>query len=202
MPSEVMERMFTLAQLAPSWCNTQPWHVIVTSGDATTRFREGLVAHIRAIGPSRPVDFDTPRDYTGVYRERRRESGRQLYDALGIAYGDREARAAQVFRNWESFGAPHIAIVTTAAEQGTYGAVDTGVYTGCLLLAAQSLGIAAVPQGAFAYAAGFIREHFEIPADQKVLLGIGFGYAAAEHPVNAYRTNRASLDESIRFVEE
>ncbi|GAA3909205.1 nitroreductase [Microbacterium invictum] len=195
-----IERMFTLAQLAPSWCNTQPWQVIVTSGAATERFRAGLTAQIRSEGPSRPTDFDTPREYTGVYRERRRESGRQLYEALDIGYDDRAARARQAFLNWELFGAPHVAIVTTATEQGTYGAVDSGLYAGYLLLAAHSLGLGTVPQGAFAYAAPFIREHFSIPPDRKVLLGVAFGYPAEDHPVNRYRTTRAALTDSVRFV--
>lgn len=200
VPAETLERLFTLAQLAPSWCNTQPWQVRVTRGEETTRFREALTAHIKEDGPSRPVDFFPPREYTGVYRERRRESGGQLYSALDIAYDDRPARARQAFRNWEFFGAPHLAIVTTAAEQGTYGAVDSGLYAGYLLLAAHSLGLAAVPQGAFAYAAPFIREYFSIPEDQKVLMGIALGYAAADDPVNSYRTSRVALSDAVQFI--
>lgn len=32
-------RMFALAQRSASWCNTQPWQIIVTRGAATERFR-------------------------------------------------------------------------------------------------------------------------------------------------------------------
>jgi hypothetical protein len=59
-------------------------------------------------------------------------------------------RARQSFENFRLFGAPHVAIITTDAEQGVYGAVDTGLYVNTFLLAATSLGIASIPQAALA----------------------------------------------------
>lgn len=202
VPTATIERILDIARRAPSWCNTQPWQVIVTSGAATEAFRAALTAHVREEGVHRRGDFETPREYTGPHRERRRSSGWQLYEALGIERDDRPARARQAFRNWELFGAPHVAIITTATELGTYGAVDTGIFTGCLLLAAQAEGLGAVPQGAFAYVAPFLRSYFDIPDSQRVLLGVSFGYPDHSHPVNAYRTQREEIATSVRFLYE
>ncbi|MFW0793500.1 nitroreductase [Gordonia sp. CPCC 205515] len=201
LPRELVERLLTTAQRSASWCNTQPWQVIVTSGDATDRLRTALGEHVRN-HPGQSFDFPAPAQYTGVYRDRRRESGWQLYEAVGVARGDREASARQAFENFRFFGAPHVALITTDAEQGTYGAVDAGLYLATFLLVARSLGIATIPQAALAGQSDFLREYFDIPEDRKVLVGISFGYADEEHPANSYRTRRAALDEVVTWVED
>ncbi|MFC9551481.1 nitroreductase [Rhodococcus sp. NPDC056960] len=197
VPRPLIERMFTLAQRSASWCNTQPWQVVVTSGAGTERFRDGLVQYAQQHGAA--FEFDPPAEYRGVYRDRRRASGWQLYQAVGVERGDRAASARQSFENFRLFGAPHVAIITTDAEQGVYGAVDSGLYLGTLLLAARSLGIATIPQAALASQSPFIREHFGIADDRKILVGISFGYADLDHPANSYRTARATLDEVVTW---
>ena len=37
-----IERLLLAAQRSPSWCNTQPWHVVVISGDETERLRDAM----------------------------------------------------------------------------------------------------------------------------------------------------------------
>jgi nitroreductase len=199
VPRKVIERMFAIAQRAASWCNTQPWQLEVTSGEGTDRFRNSLLAHVEKTGPRSEPDYPVPEGYTGVYRHRRRLSGWQLYEAVGIQRGDRDGSARQTAKNFELFGAPHVAIVTVAKEQAVYGAVDAGIYIGTLLLAAQSLGVAAIPQAALARYAPFLREYFDVDESRNVLLAISFGYADLEHPANSYRTQRAAIEEVVSF---
>ena len=201
VPREIIDRMFGTAQMAPSWCNTQPWELHVTSGRATQEFRESLLAHLEEKGPYSCPDYAMPEKYTGVRRERRREAGWQLYEAVGVARGDREASARQTSRNFELFGAPHVAIVTAPAEQAVYGAIDSGIYLGALLLAAQSLGIGAIPQAALARLAPFLHEYFSLGDDRKVVVAVSFGYPDLEHPSNAFRTARAGIDEAVTYHE-
>ncbi|MGV9711484.1 nitroreductase [Gordonia sp. NPDC003424] len=200
VPRELIERLLSTSQRSASWCNTQPWQVTVTSGEATERLRTALGEHVRT-HPEQTFDFPAPAQYTGVYRDRRRESGWQLYEAVGVARGDREASARQAFENFRFFGAPHVALITTDAEQGTYGAVDAGLYVATFLLVARSLGIATIPQAALAGRSDFFREYFQIPDDRKVLVGISFGYADEAHPANSYRTSRAPLDQVVTWVD-
>jgi nitroreductase len=197
-----IERLLQLAQRSASWSNLQPWEVIVTSGEGTERFRRALREHAQErAGAPMDSDFPRPNRYEGVYLERRRECGWRLYNAVGVARGDRAASARQAMRNFDLFGAPHAAIITTAASQGVYGALDCGVYVGNFLLAAQSLGLAAVAQAALARYGSFVRGHFSIPDDRKVLLGISFGYPDAGHPANSYRTSRADLSGVVRWAD-
>jgi len=197
VPRDEVERLLSLAQRTPSWCNSQPWQVVVTEGEGTERFRKALAEHIAANPPA--PDFEFPAAYPGVHRERRRECASQLYDSVGIAMGDREASFVQTLRNFELFDAPHVAIVTTEADLGVYGAVDCGLYVNTFLLGAQSLGLAAAAQAALASYAPFLRDYFEIPDNRRVVVGISFGYPDLDHPVNGFRTTRADLESVVTW---
>lgn len=202
VPHDTIVRLLTLAQKAPSWCNIQPWEAIVTEGPGTERFRAALTAHARKEGTNQSPDIPMPSQYTGVHLERRRESGWQLYEAVGVVRGDREASARQAFKNFELFGAPHAAIITIDATQGAYAVLDTGVYVANFLLAAQSLGLGAIPQAALATYSPFIRDYFAVPQDRAVLLGISFGYPDPDDLANSYRTRRAPLEQVIHWVND
>ncbi|WP_054813337.1 nitroreductase [Nocardia arizonensis] len=192
VPRTTIESLLRLAQRTPSWCNTQPWQVAVTEGAGTERFRTALLDHVARAAPA--PDFPFPAQYAGVFRDRRRECGLQLYDSVGIAKGDHAGTMRQAMRNFELFDAPHVAIITSEADLGVYGAVDCGLYIGAFLLAAQSLGLGAAPQAALASYAPFLREHFAIPDNRKVVVAISFGYPDTDHPINGFHTTRAELD--------
>ena len=199
VPDAVIKRMLNAAQKTASWCNSQPWQVVVTSGDATGKFRDALYP-LAEKGAAPTGDFPFPRDYRGVYLERRRESGFQLYNALNIERGDWTAYAKQALENFNFFGAPHVAIVHTDEALGVYGAVDCGGYVTNLMLAAQALGLATVPQAALAFHASTVRRHFGLGEDRKVVCGVSFGYADRAHKANSYRTSRAALSDVATFV--
>jgi len=144
VPRPTIEDILRISQRTPSWCNTQPWQVSITSGEATERFREAMLA---ASDRKPSPDFAWPA-YQGVYLERRRECGFALYESVGVVRGDRVASARQALDNFRLFGAPHVAIITTDASLGVYGAIDCGGWVGNFMLAARSLGVATIAQAA------------------------------------------------------
>ena len=201
VPRATIERILLAAQKTASWCNSQPWRLAVTSGEETTKFRD--VMHGAASGGRQSSgDFPFPREYRGVYLERRRESGFQLYNSLGIPRGDKAGYARQALENFNFFGAPHVAIIHTDEALGVYGAIDCGGYVTSFMLAAQALGIATIPQAALAFHSEVVREHFGLGDDRRVVCGISFGYPDRAHRANSYRTTRAALADTITFVGE
>ncbi|TSD94084.1 nitroreductase [Skermania sp. ID1734] len=198
VPGSVISEMFDTAQRTASWCNTQPWHAHVISAPAIKRFSDMLLEHAR--GGEQSSDFEMPREYRGVYQQRRRETGYALYNSLGIQREDRAARLEQSLKNFEFFGAPHVAVITTDREQGVYGAVDCGGYVANLLLAAQSLGVATVPQAAIAMYSNQVREFLKLPEDRLVVCAVSFGYADNDHPANQFRTRRAAVSDAVTMV--
>jgi nitroreductase len=201
VPRPTIERVLTAAQRTASWCNSQPWQVVIASGAARERFRAAIYAAASSGAPD-DGDFSFPREYRGVYLERRRESGFQLYNTLGIARGDRAAYARQALENFNFFGAPHVAIIHSDEALGIYGAIDCGAYVGNFLLAAQALGLGAIPQAALAHHSGLIRRHFGLGDDRRVVCGISFGFPDRDHKINSYRTSRAGIPDAATFVDE
>jgi nitroreductase len=198
VPREDIARILELAQRTPSWCNVQPWEVVVTSGEATRRLEEVLISEARSsLGR---FDVDAPADYSGVYRDRRRAAGFALYDSVSIARDDRPARDRQMLENFRFFGAPHTAVITTEAALGPYGLVDCGAYISTFLYAATSLGFATIAQAAIAQHSTPVRTHLGIPDSRQVVCAISFGYADDAHPINTFRTERADLSETVRYV--
>jgi nitroreductase len=197
VPAATVEELLAAAQRSASWCNTQPWQVEVVSGAALTALREALLAHVLS-SPQSP-DLAWPAGYPGVYGDRRRACGFQLYDAVGIARDDKDARFGQMLRNFEFFGAPHVAIVHTPAALGPYGAVDAGLWLQSFLLGAESLGLGATPQAALASYGAFFREWFGLDEDRMVVFGVSFGVPDLDAPVNGFRTARADVSEAVRF---
>lgn len=192
-----IERILATAQRTASWCNAQPWQLTIASGATLARLRSALQAHVAAQAPT--PDLPWPREYRGVYQERRRQCGWGLYEALGIAKGDREASARQAAENFTMFGAPHVAIVSSDEALGLYGAVDCGAYVGNFLLAAHSLGVASIAQAALAAYPGVLREVLGIAPDRSIVCGISFGLADPAHPANLFRTQRAAVGDSVTW---
>jgi nitroreductase len=201
VPRQIIEHVLLVAQRTASWCNSQPWQVVIASGAAKERFRQ-LIFTEASSGAPEDGDFSFPREYLGIYLERRRESGFQLYNTLGIPRGDKAAYARQALENYNFFGAPHVAIIHSTEALGVYGAIDCGAYVGNFMLAAQALGLGTIPQAALARHSGLIRRHFKLGDDRRVVCGISFGFADHAHKVNSYRTSRAGIADSATFVEE
>jgi len=197
VPQDVIARIVRAAGRVPSWCNAQPWQILITQPAATEVFREKLSAHALNTPPT--PDMDWPRQYTGVYKDRRRACGWQLYEAVGVEKGDRAGSAKQSAENFRLFGAPHVAIVTSERDLGPYGAMDCGGFITAFTLAAEALGVASIPQAAVAAYAPMIRDHFKVPDNRMILCAISFGYEDSDHPANGFRTERAPLDEVIEW---
>lgn len=201
VPRETLESVLRTAQRTASWCNSQAWQVVIASGKAADRVRDALVQAARA-GKRGVSDFPTPAEYTGVYLERRRECGFQLYQAVGVERGDKAGYARQTLENFRLFGAPHVAILSSDPGLGVYGAVDVGGYVQVLLLALQAHGIAAIPQAALAGYSALLKELLGIPAERLIVCGISFGYEDTSHVANSYRTTRAPLSEVVNWIED
>lgn len=199
VPRETIDAILRMAQRTASWCNSQSWQVHVAGETATQRLRDALILHVT--GHESKPDLDWPQ-YEGVYLQRRRECGLQLYNATGVARGDAEAANRQRMENFRFFGAPHVLLVTTDAALGTYGAIDCGAYINNFMLAARARGVASIAQAALAAFSDFWRKQLDLPEKRNVVCGISFGYEDASHPANSFRTQRAMLNEVVSWVTE
>ncbi|MCW2839975.1 MAG: nitroreductase [Aeromicrobium sp.] len=202
VPRDVIEQVLSAAQHTASWCNTQPWQVHIVSGEARDALSKAAVESVIAtFGQPAPSDFPFPTAYTGVHDVRRKEVGWQLYEAVGVEKGDRDGSAMQMLRNFEFFGAPHVAIITTDADLGVYGAIDCGLYVNSFMLAAEALGLGTCAQAAIGRVAPAVRQFLGLPDDRRIVCGISFGHPDPEHPTAGFTSSRAPISDAVTFVD-
>lgn len=120
---EVLERIFTIAQQAPSNCNVQPWKVYVASGPLKDRLRQQMRDNT-ANGVAPNPDYEYRGDFENEYRKRQVECAVALYSEMGIERHDKEGRMHAVLRNFEFFDAPHIAFIGMDPAFGTTVAIE------------------------------------------------------------------------------
>jgi len=195
----IIKEILRLSQKIPSWCNAQPWEVQICSGTAVKALSKKLLNEYKSSKVCSDIPF--PIKYQGIYRERRKECGLQLYNSIGIKKGDTQKAKLQMKENFKFFGAPHVAIITTEKSLGTYGAVDCGAFISAFTLIASSMNINTIPQAAIASLSNVVRESLDIPCGKDIVCAISFGYENSTHPINKFRTSRAELKEFVRWID-
>jgi nitroreductase len=197
--NDTLQKIFSVANHAPSNCNTQPWQSYVVSGARRDAMRNALMA---TIGEGEHVlDFPYEGKYSGIYRARLLDVGLMLYTARGVTRADKDATRQAFLRNLEFFDAPHVAFIFMPDWADIREAVDVGMYAQNLMLTIQAHGLASCPQTILGYNADVVRELLEIDPSQKLLFGISFGYADMSRPENQIHPSRASVVESTHFYE-
>lgn len=194
---ETLKRVFTLAQQAPSNCNTQPWITHVVSGDKLETLRTLLPEN--TLQGKMSFDYPYNGSYQGAYKKRQHDAAQQLYGAVGLKREDKAGRQKWFMENYRFFGAPHVAFLFLPEEFGLREAIDCGMYAQTLMLSLAAFGLASCPQTSLGFHAGAIKEALAIDDSQKLLFGISFGYEDADAPVNRARVGRAPLKETTFF---
>lgn len=195
--ADALDRIFSVAQQAPSNCNTQPWVVHVVSGEKLQSLRAAMPD--RFMSGNFTMDFPYDGAYEGVYKERQYGAAQALYDAVDITRGDKASRHQQFMRNFVFFDAPHVAFMFLPEPFGLREAADLGMYTQTLMLALTAHGLGSCPQTALSFQADFVREQLDIAPVNKLVFGLSFGYPDPEAPANACATDRAAVADAVTF---
>jgi nitroreductase len=192
-----LTKVFSVAQHAPSNCNTQPWVVHVVSGAKLEKLRTDMPGHF--MSGKFTMDFPYAGVYEGVYKERQYGAAQALYDAVKITRADKERRNEQFMRNFIFFDAPHVAFLFLPEPFGLREAADLGMYAQNLMLTLTAHGLGSCPQTALSFQADYVREQLGISPDNKLIFGLSFGYPDRESPANTCVTNRATVADAITF---
>ncbi len=198
VPSKILTEIFSSALHAPSNCNVQPWQVYVASGATRNNLSESLLNEIiSGIKPYPEIEWQL--QFNEKMQERKYASAVALYDAMGISRDDKYARKTALLKNWSFFNAPHVAIYTMNKSLGIAGAVDLGIFSQSVCLAALEHGVSSCYQAALNQYPGPMHEILGIPSEQQVLFGMSLGYEEKSAPVNSTVTEREPLEHLIHF---
>lgn len=198
VPQELLNRIFEIAQQAPSNCNVQPWKVYIASGELKDRLSKKMVENT-AGGVAPNPDYPYRGNFEGEYRVRQVECAVALYNKMGIGRDDKEGRMRAILRNFEFFDAPHIAYIGMNPDFGTTVALDVGMWAQTLMLTLVAFGLHSCPMGTMRNYPDLVREAFDIQDDTRILFGLSFGYLDDSVPANETRTTRDDISANIVF---
>ena len=198
---ELLEKIFTTASLAPSNCNTQPWHIVVVSGQARIDLQTAIFAEMSAGKAPSPAFPPGDQGLTGDYKDRQYQCAFGYYGTMGIERHEKDKRFALMMKNWEFFGAPHVAFISMPTSMGPVNAIDVGIYLQTLMLVLVEHGLASCPQGALAFYPDEVKKIANIPEGNGIICGLSFGYEEVGAQINKVIMDRAPLADTVQFID-
>ena len=198
VPQQVINRIFEIAQQAPSNCNVQPWKAYVASGELKESLKKKMYENTtNRVSPN--PDYSYTNSFENEYRTRQVECAVALYTKMGIGREDKEGRMRAVLRNFEFFDAPYIAFIGMDPSFGTTVAVDVGMWAQTLMLTMVAFGLHSCPMGTMRNYPDLVRQAFDVEDGTKILFGISFGYEDSALPANETRTTRDATSSNVVF---
>ena len=197
---DVIRRVLGRAARAPSGGNLQPWHIDVLAGDALAAFKTRMQQRLTAEAPPEPAEYAIyPEALASPWRERRFAVGEAMYARLGIPRDDKAARQRWFANNFGFFGAPMGLFCSVDRRMGPPQWSDLGMYLQTVMLLLREEGLDSCPQECWALYPSAVRETLQLPPERMLFCGMAIGYRDPAHPVNALVSERAPLEESVRF---
>ena len=198
---EKIRRILDGARQAPSGGNLQPWHVTVVAGKPFKKLKRKVGMKALRSPRGEVSEYNVyPPGLHEPYRSRRYKCGEDLYAALGIPREDKPARLRQFAKNLQAFGAPMVLFFSIDRAMGMNQWAHLGMFMQTIMLLAVEEGLATCPQESWSVFHGTVANFIGLPDDQMFYCGMAIGYADRDHPVNRWRTDRADLEELVKFM--
>jgi nitroreductase len=200
IPREVIRDILDRARWSPSWGNTQSWNLHVITGDTLDKFKEANRQRLIDDTLSTP-DIPMPESWPDACRLRYNDMGRMLYDSLGIARRDTDARHKLRIKMAHLFDAPCLIVATIHRDNAVeYAMLDIGLIVQTLCLLAHAKGLGTLIMAAAVQYPDLIRQIASIPEDRRIVLGIALGYPDRNYELNHFERKRAELEEFVHWI--
>ena len=189
------------AKWAPSGGNIQPWHVCVVSG-AVKKSIESKIRQAFEEQEQNPMEyFYYPLKWEEPYKSRRKETGLQLYQTLGITKEDVSRQKEQWIQNYFAFGAPIVLyfFIDKSLEKGSF--LDYGMFLQSLMLSATSKGLATCAQASLGEYPNIIKSILNIDDTKTLVCGMALGYENKNALINSFKTSRIAVEDFTSFYE-
>ena len=141
VPEEVIRELIADSLWAPSWGNTQPWEIVVVTGEKLAAFKNKNKEALRTGKPSQ-TDVPMPKVWPDAYLGRYKSLGKSVLSSLGIPREDKEARLRHFVKMFGLFEAPAIILVNVdKALSLEYAMLDVGIFLQSFCLLAHDRGL-------------------------------------------------------------
>ncbi|WP_211107247.1 nitroreductase [Azospirillum thermophilum] len=200
VPPELLREVLERAGRAPSGGNLQPWHLHVVSGRRLADLKALMAARVLQTNAEEPLEYQVyPYPMPEPYNARRIKCGEDMYGLLGIARSDKARRWDRFRDNFQLFGAPLGLFCCVDRRMGAAQWADIGMYMQTVMLLLKARGVDSCAQEAWHLYHRTMAQFLGLPEEQMLFCGIAAGYADHGAPVNRLVTDRAPLEEYVRF---
>lgn len=200
VPKELLLEVINTARWSPSYKNSQPWEVVILSGDKKEALSKKLIGLLEA-GTKPLPDLPAPESWPAAEAARIEHLFKMRSEATGIDMNDPETLLKGKRANFRFYGAPHVIYLFQDASLTMWSLFDMGLFAQSIMLAAHAQGLGTVPQAFVTDYAQDVKAFLSIPETKRLVLGISIGYPDMESPVNAFRSDRAEIDDIAKWIE-
>jgi nitroreductase len=134
------------------------------------------------------------------YRTSRFELGEQMYELLGIGRDDKDARIAQVMKNFQFFGAPCAFFCFVDRQMGPPQWSDLGMFLQTFMLLAKEAGLDTCAQEAWSMKHDSVSTFVKADDTDILFCGMAIGYRDDTALVNSLESKRRPLKEWAKFL--
>lgn len=192
---ETVEELLNLAKQAPSWVNSQPEHVYAVSGEKLAELKRAYKAAAQSGQKGNP---DIPVKSRAEWAEQGQSNMKEWNDNLPKVLG---AKWAEIMGEHSAvlYNVPNLLILTLPKGYSDWSLYDLGAFGQNFITAATDKGLATMTAYQFIKYPEILRETLNIPDDEVVVIGIGFGHADPNDQMNKITSTRMPLEEFVTF---
>jgi len=199
VPEELLKKVIATACWSPSYKNSQPWEVLVLSGEK----KEGLSAMMVDLlesGAEPCPDLAVPVSWPAAEQARIDQLLAFRKEKTGIDLSAPEWIAKAKKANFRFYGAPHALFLYQENSLSQWSLFDLGLFAQSLMLSAHAHGLGTVPQAFVTDYAQDVKKYLNIPPSKRLVLGLSVGYPDMDAPANLLRTDRSPAEEIATFI--
>ncbi len=195
---DLLTKILGPALHAPSWANTQPWEIFVTTGEPLERLRKAFSEKLKNCAPRNP-DIAIPKDWPEACRMRMETLKTERTALLEQECKDPVALPDLMQMNYKFFNAPVVAYLCMDRCLAPWSLFDLGALSHGIMLSAEEHGVSSAVAVTLAAHPDIIRAELDIPDNLSIVIGIALGYPDLDSPQNKFRSARRSVEEAVRF---
>lgn len=200
VPKKDLEELIETARWSPSYKNSQPWQAIIVSGNKKQELSKMLVGLLEERKENSP-DLAAPTSWPEAEQKNISHLLAKRMELTGLDLNAPEMIVKAKKANFNFYYAPHAIYLYQDASLSEWSLFDIGLFAQSLMLAAHAKGLATVPQAFATDYAKEVKDFLGIPASKRLILGLSVGYPDMDSPVNAYRTERAPMEDFYTWME-
>ena len=200
IPHEIINKILTISLRAPSWANSQPWEIAVSTGKTSDIIKSRIYKSASNDDPGNP-DFPFPVLWPEKQSKNIFETGKHRYESLKISRDDNDKRKEMTLSNYLFFGSQTAIFIYMDENLGCWSMLDCGILLQNILLCVNDFGLGACPQAYLVRYPDVLRDVFNLSSSKKFVVGISIGYYDEKEDVNNIYTSRNDLKEIVKFYD-